>query len=238
MHVGSHDPVLDLLARHLADPTPPDRSRRLLVSRHAGSLAGLTALRHGQAHLAAVHLLDPDTGEYNLPYLRRHLPEIPTVLVTLLHREQGLMVPRGNPQGLTGPADLARTDVRIVNRPPGTGTRVLLDHQLEQLGIDPAAVTGYQREEPHSAAVAAAVRAGQADCGLGTRPAATSAGLDFVHLAWERYDLAIPTEHHDSDLLRPLLDLLHDDTYRQAVARQPGYDATDTGNILTDDPNT
>lgn len=228
--IGSHDLTLDLLAQHLAEARPGLR----LASAHAGSLGGLVALRRGEAHLAGSHLLDEATGEYNISYVRQYLPGVPVVLVTLVRREQGLIVAPGNPKGIRGLADLARPEVTFVNRQRGAGTRVLLDYRLKELGIDPATVNGYEREEYTHLAVAAAVQSGAADCGLGIRAAARALDLDFVPLEHERYDLVIPRQYYEGPLLRPLLDLLHDVAFRQAVAALPGYDVAEMGQIVAE----
>src|SRR5690606_2356398 len=180
--IGSHDLILDLLAQYLAAQGKGLR----LTSANVGSLGGLVALRRGEAHLAGSHLLDPATGQYNDSYVQRYLPGEEIVLITLAGREQGWMVPPGNPQGLQGWEDAARPDVRIVNRQRGAGTRVLLDYELEKRGIDPAAVQGYEREEYTHLAVAAAVASGAATAGLGIHAAAQALGLDFVPLAQEQ----------------------------------------------------
>ncbi len=225
--IGSHDLTLDLMAQFLA--ARHDGLR--LVSANVGSLSGLVALRRGEAHLAGAHLLDPATGEYNLSYLRRYLPGWEIALVSLVGREQGWMVLPGNPLGLTGWADAARPDVSLVNRQRGAGTRVLLDYELGKLGIDPAAVRGYEREEYTHLAVAAAVASGAADAGLGIRAAARALHLDFVPLAHESYELVIPRVHYESERLRPLLDLLADADFRAAVATMPGYDIIGMGDV-------
>jgi putative molybdopterin biosynthesis protein len=223
VHIGSHDLCLDLLAQFLAD------ADRRLTSANAGSLGGLVALRRGEAHLAGSHLLDPQTGEYNVSYVKQYLPDVPVVLVTFVHREQGLIVAPGNPKEIKGLADLARSEVRYVNRQRGAGTRILLDYRLGQLGILPSQVRGYAREEYTHLAVAVAVQSGVADCGLGIAAAARALKLDFVPLEQERYDLVIPQAHYESDLLRPLLDLVRGPDFRRAVSDLPGYDATHMG---------
>jgi putative molybdopterin biosynthesis protein len=174
-------------------------------------------------------LLDPVTGEYNVSYVKQYLPGVPVVLVTFVHREQGLIVARGNPKEIKGLADLARRDVRYVNRQRGAGTRILLDYGLGQLGIAPEQIRGYEREEYTHLAVAVAVQSGVADCGLGIAAAAWTLGLDFIPLEQERYDLVIPRAYYESDLLRPLLDLIRGPEFRRAVAELPGYDATHMG---------
>ncbi|MBS1245772.1 MAG: molybdopterin molybdochelatase, partial [Chloroflexi bacterium] len=173
--------------------------------------------------------LDPKTGEYNVSYVKQYLPDVPVVLVTFVHREQGLIIAPGNLKDIKGLADLARPDVRYVNRQRGAGTRILLDYRLGQLGIEPAQVCGYAREEYTHLAVAVAVQSGVADCGLGIAAAARALELDFVPLEQERYDLVIPRVHYESDLLRPLLDLIRGPEFRRAVAELPGYDATHMG---------
>ena len=225
--IGSHDLTLDLLAQFLAERAPGMR----LASANVGSLGGLVALRRGQAHLAGSHLLDPETGEYNRAYVQRYLPGREVVLVTLVEREQGFIVPAGRAgaAGITGWDDLQRSDLRFVNRQRGAGTRVLLDYEMAQRGIAPQAVPGYERQEYTHLAVAAAVASGTADYGLGIRAAANALELGFVPLASERYDLVIPREYYEGELLRPLLDLLSDDDFRAAVAAMPGYDVRSMG---------
>jgi putative molybdopterin biosynthesis protein len=225
--IGSHDLILDVLAQFLA--AGHDGLR--LASANVGSLGGLVALRRGEAHLAGSHLLDTETGEYNVSYIRRYLPGQEIALVTLAGREQGWMVPPGNPKGLRVWADAARADVELVNRQRGAGTRVLLDYELSKLGIEPAAVRGYEREEYTHLAVAAAVASGAADAGLGIRAAARALKLDFVPLAHEAYQLVIPHAHYESELMQPLLELLGDGKFRAAVAAMPGYDLAEMGSV-------
>jgi putative molybdopterin biosynthesis protein len=228
--IGSHDLVLDLLAQFLAERAPGMR----LSSANAGSLGGMIALRRGEAHLAGSHLLDPETGEYNLAYVQQYLPGQPVILVTLARREQGLIVAPGNPKRIRDLADLKRSDVRYVNRQRGAGTRVLLDYRVGELGIDPVTVQGYEREEVTHLAVAAAVASAVADCGLGIRAAARALGLDFVPVEWERYDLVIPREHYESTMLQPLLALLRDEGFRAVVRELPGYDPAPMGQVVAE----
>ncbi len=223
--IGSHDLTLDLLAQFLAGQAEGLR----LTSANVGSLGGLVALRRGEAHLAGSHLLDPETGEYNNSYVRRYLPDQEIVLLTLVGREQGWIVSPGNPKNLVGWADVVNPDLRMVNRQRGAGTRVLLDYQLGLMGVDAGDVRGYEREEYTHLAVAAAVASGTADAGLGIRAAARALQLDFVPLAQERYDLVIPRQHYESDLMQPLLALLHDEAFRSSVAQMPGYDVSIMG---------
>ena len=224
--LGSHDLTLDLLAQFLSL-----RGSRL-SSGNLGSLGGLIALQRGEAHLAGSHLLDPETGEFNLPYIERYLPDVPVVVVRLVGREQGLILAPGNLKTITGLGDIARADLAYVNRQRGAGTRILLDYQLEKLGIEPASVRGYQHEEYTHLAVAAAVASGRADCGLAIHAAAAALKLDFLPLYQERYDLIIPKEHHESARLMPLLQLLGDPEFQQTVASLPGYSTDSMGEII------
>ncbi len=228
--IGSHDLTLDLLAQFLAERHPEHR----LVSAHVGSLGGLIALRRGQAHMAGCHLLDVDSGQYNVAYVQRYVPGKAVRLITLVGREQGLIVPKGNPKGITGIPDLARDDVAYINRQRGAGTRLLFDHLLAEAGIAPEDVRGYDNEQITHLAVAAAVKSGQADCGMGVLAAARALELDFIPLAAERYDLAVPLEHVEAPSVQAALALLAGADFRAAVAALPGYDVTHMGEVAAE----
>jgi putative molybdopterin biosynthesis protein len=226
--IGSHDLALDLLASHIRRFAPAVR----LTSANVGSLGGLMALKRHDAHLAGTHLLDEATGEYNRAFLDRLLSGEAIVLVNLSYRDQGFIVPPGNPRGLRDLSDLVRPELRFVNRQKGSGTRVLLDYHLKERGIGPERIGGYDREEFTHMAVAAAVLSGTADVGLGILAAAQALGLDFVPLFQERYDLAIPRRHWDGGLLAPLREALDSPEYRAAVMALGGYDVRDMGRTM------
>ena len=227
--IGSHDLTLDLMAQFLAGHD------RRLASANVGSQGGLVALRRGEAHLAGSHLLDPETGEYNISYIRQYMPGIPVKVVALVGREQGLIVKKGNPKQVDSLGDLTRPGVQFVNRQRGAGTRVLLDYHLNLMTIPQSSIVGYSQEEYTHLGVAAAVASGRADCGLGIAAAAQALDLDFVPLYQERYDLVIPREHADNDLLAPLFELLAVPAFRDAVSRLTGYDVSVMGTILLED---
>jgi putative molybdopterin biosynthesis protein len=189
------------------------------------------ALSRGEAHLAGSHLLDEQTGEYNVSAIQRHLAGRAIVLVHLAGRIQGLIVPKGNPKRLTKLSDLARPDVLFVNRQRGSGTRVLLDYQLRVLRMKPNQVRGYEREEYTHLAVAADVASGAADVGLGILAAANALNLEFVPLFDERYQLVIPREHYASALLAPVLDVIRGAEFARQVDALGGYDVADMGKI-------
>jgi len=225
--IGSHDLVLDLAASALR----ADDAMVTLASSNVGSLGGLVALRDGLCHIAGSHLLDPATGEYTVPYVDKVFagaaPEVG--IVRLVHREQGLLVARGNPLGIGGIQDLTMPGLRYVNRQRGAGTRVLLDHELGKLGIDPRAIDGYAREEPTHLAAAAAIAAGRADAGLGIMAAAKAFGLGFVPVTSEPYDLVIAPRAMDSPQLAPLWSLLRSDRFQLAVTGLGGYSTREMG---------
>ena len=228
--IGSHDLTLDLLASLLHSRNP----EQSLSSSNVGSLGGLVALNRGEAHIAGSHLLDEGTGEYNLSYVRRYLRGRDVVIMNLVHRIQGLIVPRGNPKGVSSLADLARQDLTFVNRQRGSGTRMLLDYRLREMGMLPDEVAGYDREEYTHLAVAAAVAGGRADLGLGILSAARAMDLEFVPLLSEQYDLIIPGEYYESDLLRPLLSLIRSKEFKGEVDALGGYDTSSTGVIVAE----
>jgi putative molybdopterin biosynthesis protein len=231
--IGSHDLTLDLIASHLSRRQPGLG----LSSSHVGSLGGLIALRRGEAHIAGCHLLDEATGEYNVSYIQRYLPSVPLVLMNLVGRVQGLIVPTGNPKGIRSLEDLGRPGVVFVNRQRGSGTRVLLDYKLAGMSLDAEGISGYDREEYSHLAVAAAVASGSADTGLGILSAARALGLDFLPLLTERYDLVVPREHFDSELLQPLINLLQDSEFRREVESLGGYETGDMGKIMWETGN-
>lgn len=225
--IGSHDNTLDLIDSFLRRAHPRFR----LTSAHMGSLGGLLALQQGQCHLAGSHLLDPETGLYNRKAIADNLDE-PALLIRLADREQGLVVLPGNPAAIRSIADLARPDARFINRQRGSGTRVLLDYQLAQLGIAPTAIPGYRDEEYTHMNVAAAVLSGRADAGLGVRSAAVALGLDFIPVGVEEYDLVIPRRQADDERILALLDVIRSGAFRRAVDGMGGYGTERTGDIV------
>lgn len=226
--MGSDEPLL----RVVANLIHRDHPKFSLSIRPIGSFEGLLALRDGRAHLAGTHLLDGESGEYNVPFVRKLLFEEPLVLLNLLHREQGLMVAPGNPRAIESTADLAKSGIRMINRQPGAGTRLLLCMKLAAAGIEPTTLVGFDREATTHAAVAEAVSSGEVDVGVGIRAAAESRGLDFIPLGRERYDLAILKRHYDSPRLMPLREVLTSTEFKRDVSERPGYDASMTGQVV------
>lgn len=225
---GSHDMTLDLLAsavhRHDAG--------RFLSSAHVGSMGGILAIRKGDAHAAGVHLLDESTGEYNVSFAEKYLGDLPFVLVNLVYRQQGWIVPAGNPAGIHTVNDLLQDGLIYINRQRGAGTRLLFDYLLKQADIQPEQVYGYNREDFSHLSVAAAVAGGTADCGLGILSAAKVFGLDFVPVAEERYDLLMTKEFYESDAGKSLLSVITSESFRTEVEELGGYSCRDTGKVI------
>jgi len=221
--VGSHDMTIDILAQLLSEHD------RRLISANVGSLGGLIALKRGEAHIAGSHLLDPETGDYNLKYIRQYLSGVPINIYGFVGRKQGLMFKRGNPKGIHGLEDLNRKGVRFINRQRGAGTRVLLDYQLSKSRMKVSTIQGYDQEEYTHLGVAAAVASGRADCGLGIPAAAQSLDLDFIPLFDEIYQLIIPRQFVETLLLSPLFDVIRSSQFRRSVADLPGYDVNRMG---------
>lgn len=226
--IGSHDIALDVLANFLHREYPAAS----LSSAHVGSLGGLSAIKRGEAHCAGIHLLDEKTGSYNISYVKRLLPGRDVTLVNLVYREQGLMLAKGNPKGIRRLEDLAGRDISFVNRQRGAGTRILLDYQLREMGIDADEIHGYEHEEYTHMAVAAAVQAGVADAGLGIRAAAQALELDFIGIAEERYDLCIPGEYLITPYIQRLLEVMALPEFQAEVRKLGGYDLRDCGKII------
>jgi molybdate-binding protein/DNA-binding transcriptional regulator YhcF (GntR family) len=226
---GSHDLALEALWAHARR----EHSEICFTASYVGSLDGLLALLHGEVALAGAHILDEETGEYNLPILRRLFPGGQVRTVTLAEREQGLIVAAGNPKRIGSFADFARPDVRFVNRQAGSGTRTLSEHHLRRAGIAVASIAGFDRVVDTHLAVAAAVAeggaTGGADAGLGVYAAARAFGLDFVPVAKERYDLVLLAADRRRPPLSWLLDTVASPGFRAVVAELGGYDTAKTG---------
>jgi molybdopterin molybdotransferase/putative molybdopterin biosynthesis protein len=226
--VGSHDNTLDVLA----DELRAQGTNLSLSSSHVGSMGGLMALKRGVCHMAGSHLLDERDGSYNRSYIQKYLAGIPVKQVHLVMRDQGLMVLPGNPKGIAGLEDLARDDVRLVNRQGGSGTRILLDFRLRQLDIPADRVQGYGTEEFTHMAVAVAVLSGSADVGLGIHAAATALGLDFIPVVTEQYDLVLRGEYFEGPAVQTLLQVIGSPAFKSRVRALGGYHTERTGEIL------
>jgi len=228
--MGSNDFTIELLSHELSRKFP----KFSLSFSNVGSIGGLIALGRGSCHIASCHLLDPDTGEYNLPYLPRYLPEMETTVVNLTYRDLGLILKPGNPLNITGIEDLAQSGIRIINRQQGSGTRIFFDFELKRLGIDSRRINGYEKEVNTHNEVAMAVLSGLADVSLGILSAAKMLGLEFVYIIKERYDLVIPKENFSVKSLTALLETVRSQEFRGKVAQMGGYDTRDSGKVISE----
>lgn len=224
--IGSHDLVLDVLADFL-----PHFSQKVrFSSSHVGSLGGLSALQKNEAHLAPIHHLDEVSGVYNVPILKKLFPGEKMALIKCVGRVQGIITAKNNPLGIKEIQDL--TDCRYINRQRGAGTRIFFDYKLKEAGISPSQITGYQREAATHMAVAAAIKSGSGDAGLGVRSAAKALDLGFIPIDTEEYDFAVPAEFLDMEIIKTLVDALKSKEFIQRVNVLGGYDASKCGEVL------
>jgi putative molybdopterin biosynthesis protein len=223
--IGSHDITIDVLADEIRRRGHDIR----ISSGNVGSLGGLMALKKGTCHMAGSHLLDTETGEYNISYIKRYLKGISVSIFHLVLRDQGLIIARGNPKAIGGINDLTRDDIAFVNRQAGSGTRVLFDYKLEQMGVVPESIKGYGHEEFTHMAVAVDVLSGAADCGLGIFAAAKALDLDFVPIEKEQYDLLIPSSILDDTNIQAILETIESQNFRERVTELGGYDPSKSG---------
>jgi putative molybdopterin biosynthesis protein len=226
--VGSHDLTMDLHARQLAE----EASLQRLTLDFRGSLGGLMALARGEAEIAGIHLWDEATNSYNTPFVERVLPGRRVALVTLAERSLGLILPPGNPQQIQTLADLTHRDLHWINRQPGSGTRVWLDGQLRQLGVETAVIEGYDQEKITHLEVAQAVQTGAATAGLGIYAAAAAYSLDFVPLTQEVYQLVITQAVWETTVCQTLFTILGSPSFVAAIDALGGYETTTTGEII------
>ncbi len=226
--VGSHDNTLDVLA----DQLKAEKANLTLSSSHVGSMGGLMAVKKGVCHMAGSHLLDTEDGSYNVRYLKKYLPDMDVKLVNLVFRDQGFIVPKGNPKQINGIEDICREDIRFINRQSGSGTRILLDYRLEQSELDTGMINGYEIEEFTHMSVAVAVLSGTVDVGLGIYAAAKALDLDFIPMVTEQYDLVIPQIYIDMQQMQILLDIINSGVFKKRVEALGGYSTKKTGTIL------
>ena len=227
--IGSHDNLLDVLANLLHKLPPVHR----LSSAHVGSMGGIMAIKRKEAHFAGSHLMDEKTGEYNIPFIQRFLKEIPLVLLNLSYREQGIIIPRGNPANIKNFEDLARPGIKFVNRQKGSGTRLLTDMLINKFKISPTKIKGYDLEEYTHMNVASAVASKRGDAGMGIRSAAKALDLDFIPITEERYDLIIPKKYFDDEKTAKILTIIRENKeFQNTVRAMGGYSLRDSGKII------
>ena len=211
-----------------------ENSGSLAFFANLGSMGGLRSLRRGLCHIGVCHLLQDDQNEYNFDFADQELDKTP-VFVNFSRREQGLIVQKGNPKGIGGLADLVRDDIRIVNRPLGTGTRLLLDYEISRSNISSSQISGYGEEVSRHLDAALEVFSGRVDAAPAIRAVAGLVGLDFLPLRWERFDLLISRERFFEKGIQKFIGLLHERSFKALVSKFEGYDISLCGKMIFPD---
>ncbi|NHM32750.1 helix-turn-helix transcriptional regulator [Neobacillus terrae] len=230
---GSHD----FLVEHFVKAASSDLAQQILPT-YIGSLEGLMMLYRGQSDIAAVHLLDPSSQEYNLPFIKQLFVYEEISVIRFASREQGLLVDKGNPKNIQGFEDLTRKDIQFVNRQKGSGTRFLLDSKLMSLDISPSNIKGYEIEEWNHLSTASYISSGRADAAFGIRSAAGQLGLDFIPVAKEQFDLVFRWSQENKKALSGTLEYLQSNVFKSSLTNPEGYDITELGNIIYQTTNT
>lgn len=227
LFAGSHDPAVAWIATHFNEIS----SSYNLNINFSGSLAGLMTMADGKADIAGSHLWDSDTETYNIPILRSLFPGEKMALITMANRRMGWLINRGNPKGFRDIGDLARANIRFINRHAGSGTRVFLDALLSKHQIDPGVITGYDNQKANHAEIALEISEGKADVGLGLEAAANAYGLDFLFENLECYDLIVKEKAFDTQPVQELIVWLKTDRFQQILASMGGYDGRNSGEV-------
>ena len=226
--IGSHDPLLDELGDmiHVADNSV------FMSSSHVGSMGGIMAIRRGEAHAAGCHLLNTETGAYNVSFIKKYFPKGGVKLIRCVGRQQGLMVAKGNPLNIQRFADISKEGVRYVNRQRGSGTRILTDYLCKQENLDAAAIYGYDREEMTHTSVAAQIVSGSADAGMGIYSAAKLYDLDFVPICIEEYDIIIPDHAWETPMVQEMIETMKSEAFKEKLLALGGYTVENPGEII------
>lgn len=225
--IGSHDLIMDIIGSQMREEL-----KYFLSSSHVGSMGGIMALKRDEAHIAPIHLLDEETGEYNISYINKFLSEKEIVLVKGVKRLQGFIVKKGNPKNILSFLDLTKDDIVFVNRQRGSGTRLLLDYKLKELNINTENIVGYERDFGTHMAVAASVLSGSSDVGLGVYSAAHALGLDFIPVGYEEYDFAMEKESLKDEKIIEFIKTLKSQKFKEKILSLGGYEMADVGTII------
>ena len=219
--IGSHDIIMDIVGDIMK-----------LTSGHVGSMGGILAMRRGECHISPIHLLDLETGEYNISYVKRYFPGEKMAIIKGVKRHQGFIVEKRNPKDIKDFTDLTREDIVYVNRQRGAGTRILLDYHLGKNNIDSTHIEGYDREFTTHMAVATAVKTGSATTGLGIYSAAKALDLDFINVAFEDYDFLVPYKLLEDERVKEFIKTIKSEEFKERVNSLGGYGFENIGEII------
>lgn len=219
--IGSHDLIMDVISDMIK-----------LTSGHVGSMGGILAMKRGECHISPIHLLDTETGEYNISYVRKYFPGNKMAIIKGVKRLQGFIVEKGNKNDIKDFTDLARKDIVFVNRQRGAGTRILLDYYLSKNNIKSSDIKGYDREMTTHMAVATAVKTGSATTGLGIYSAAKALDLDFVSVGYENYDFLVTQEYLGDEMVKEFIKILSSDEFKERVVSLGGYELEEAGKVI------
>ncbi|MED4227793.1 helix-turn-helix transcriptional regulator [Neobacillus cucumis] len=225
--ISGQDIVLDILGKHIEK-----NSMYKSLRSYTGSLNSLISMYSGECDIVSLHLFDGDTGEYNLPYIRKILVGYPFILINLLSRKAGLYVQKGNPLNLQSWSDFHRDDIIMINRERGSGARILLDEQLRINEIPSRSINGYENEETNHLSVASTVSSGKAAVGVGIEKAAKMVGIDFIPLVTEQYDLVIIKTPKTEQLIRTVMEILSSPYFQSEINSLGDYDTSNTGKVI------
>ena len=225
---GSNDPILDMLHTYMKKTYP----EFYIFSANTGSTDGLKALNVGYTDIAWSHLLDPKSGEYNIPFLSTYLPNIKPVVVNLFHRDLGFVVAPKNPFHIRGFEDLAQKGIRLINRQKGSGTRLLLDHHFKRLQISPSKINGYEREVYTHFEVGLSILSKEADVGIATIAVSKLLGLPFIPITQESFDMILDQTTFFEKGIQAFIEILNSQEFRNRVERLGSYDFKSSGKIL------
>ena len=225
--MGSHDLAFEKLISRFERRF----SESSILNFPVGSIDGLIALRQGTAHISGCHLYDPESAQFNSPYIKHFFPDQTIKVISLAHRVQGIITAAGNPKQISGMEDLARDDIKFVNRNQGSGTRIWFDNKIDELGLNPEVINGYTQELNSHTAITREIKLGSADMGIGLIAAAVKEDLDFISLFEEQFDLVVPESQSENPDILAILDFLTTANYRRSIGGLEGYKSQKTGNI-------
>ncbi|PEZ05970.1 hypothetical protein CN326_12225 [Bacillus sp. AFS018417] len=226
--ISGQDLSLDMLTKHLENHLKAPN----ILRAYQGSLTSLIQMYQGKGDIVSLHLFDGDTGEYNIPYVKRILVGQPCIVINLLSRTSGFYVQKGNPKRIKTLQDLCDASVQFVNRERGSGIRVLVDEQLRINGVSKKSIVGYDWEESNHIGVASQVANGKADVGIGAEKVAQIVNIDFVPLIQERYDLVILKTEENTALIETVKEVLQSPEFQNELRAIGGYDISKTGKIM------